>query len=257
MGTSTMPLRKLWAVPLRKLARRVDKRTGRRLARMASLVDPVIDISDPYTDHLNYAIAGMLQRGNLYCFDHALRNLPSGAPFVEIGSFCGLSTNALTYYKRKLGLTNRFINCDCWEFPLAMRGDAPVTRETYAGFVRESFLRSVRTFSSWDLPHTIEMFSDDFFAAWREARAVTDIFGRPITLGGPISFAYIDGNHTYEFAKRDWQNCDRYLERGGFVFFDDSWDGSGWGVCDLIPEVLDSEAYELVISNPNYLFRKR
>ena len=50
----------------------------------------------------------------------------------------------------------------------------------------------------------------------------SDVFGRSFQLGGPISFCYIDGNHTDDLAKRDFENCDRYLEKGGFVLFDDS-----------------------------------
>ena len=59
------------------------------------------DISDEdeYVEWLCFANAGMLDRGNLYCFDYAIRNLPSSAPLIEIGSFCGLSTNLITYYK--------------------------------------------------------------------------------------------------------------------------------------------------------------
>src|SRR5687767_3117074 len=49
-----------------------------------------------YMSWLSFANAGMLTPGNVDCFDYAIRNLPSSAPLVEIGSFCGLSTNAIT-----------------------------------------------------------------------------------------------------------------------------------------------------------------
>lgn len=103
----------------------------------------------------------------------------------------------------------------------------------------------------------IELFSDEFFQAWRSSRAVQDIFGRPIALGGPISFCYIDGNHSYDFVKRDFENVDAFLERGGFILFDDSEDGSAWEVCRVVQEVRASGRYDLVIKNPNYLFRKK
>jgi hypothetical protein len=33
-------------------------------------------------------------------------------------------------------------------------------------------------------------------------------------------------------------------------------DGSGWDVCDVVKEVERLPNYELVMKNPNYMFRK-
>jgi hypothetical protein len=220
-----------------------------------------IYLQDTFMLWLQFANAGMLHGGNVYCFDHAVRNLPSGAPIVEIGSFCGLSTNAISYFKRRHGRTNRLITADRWLFEGAMSGttvgESDLTHDEYRDFVIETFRRNVRFFSRNDLPYTVELLSDEFFEAWREHRAVADVFERPLELGGPISFCYIDGNHQYEFARRDFEHCDEFLERGGFVLFDDSADGSGWEVCRVVAEVAASGRYELVARNPNYLFRKK
>jgi hypothetical protein len=222
---------------------------------------PLIDISDDYVKWLCFANAGMLQRGNLYCFDYALGRLPSGAPLVEVGSFCGLSTNLLTYYKQKHGVTSPLFTCDRWLFEGAEDsskiGDSRLTHAEYRAFVRETYIRNVSTFSRDDPPFTIEMFSDEFFEAWRAGAEASDVLGRPVKLGGPISFCFIDGNHTYEYARRDFEHADEFLERGGFILFDDSSDGSGWEVCEVVKEVEASDRYELVIKNPNYFFRKR
>ena len=83
-----------------------------------------------------------------------------------------------------------------------------------------------------------------------------DVLGREIHLGGPISFAYIDGNHSYDYAKRDFENVDAFLETGGFILFDDSSDGSGWGVCKVIDTIKHNNRYEIVAANPNYLVKK-
>ena len=220
-----------------------------------------IDISDAYVNWLCFANAGMLQRGNLYCFDYALGHLPSGAPLVEIGSFCGLSTNLLTYYKQKHGVTNPLITCDRWFFEGAQDdssvGASRISHAEYRAFVKETYIRNVGMFSRDDLPFTVEMFSDEFFEAWRAGRAETDVLGRPVKLGGPISFCFIDGNHSYEFARRDFEHTDEFLERGGFLLFDDSADGSGWEVCEVVKEVEAAGRYELVAKNPNYFFRKK
>jgi hypothetical protein len=83
-----------------------------------------------------------------------------------------------------------------------------------------------------------------------------DVFGREVALGGRIGFIYIDGNHSYAGAKLDFELADECLEEGGFMLFDDSGDASGCEVCRVIEEVKATGRYELVIANPNYMFRK-
>lgn len=223
---------------------------------------PVQDTWTPYLSWLTFANAGMLVRGNVGCIEYALGHLPSASPLIEIGSFCGLSTNIIGYFKQRLGIRNTLITCDKWEFEGADSGklldnSTPLTHSEYREFVKASYLRNIQTFSRTDLPYTIEAFSDEFFQLWAAGAERQDVLGRSLRLGGPISFAFIDGNHTYEFARRDFENCDRYLEPGGFLLFDDSADGSDWEVCRVVREVAKSGRYELVARNPNYLFRKR
>lgn len=236
---------------------------ARAFRKAAITIEPAekrLDISDEYVNWLCFANAGMLDRGNLYLMDYALSRLPSGAPILEIGSFCGLSANVLTHYKRKHKVQNKLITCDKWEFENAGKksdyvGDSPVQFSGYKTFVRESFLRNTRMFSGEDLPYTMEMTSEEFFEAWRGERAAKDVFGREMTLGGRLSFCYIDGDHTYEGAKKDFLGCDAFLEKDGFLLFDDS-TVETFGVRKLMPEVLASGGYALVAQNPNHLFRK-
>ena len=233
----------------------------RRLGEEKSTSRGLPPVWSEYLSWLTYANAGMMDRGNVACFDYAIRNLPSTAPIVEIGSFCGLSTNAITHLKSVHNVKNNLVTCDKWIFERSNEGktldsSSAMTHVQYREFVKETYRRNVTTFSSEDLPRTVEAFSDEFFTLWALGKSTEDIFGREITLGGPISFCYIDGNHTYEFAKRDFVNADRFLEKGGFILFDDSADGSGWGVCTVIDEVKSSGRYEVVANNPNYLFRK-
>ncbi|WP_264320280.1 class I SAM-dependent methyltransferase [Zarconia navalis] len=180
---------------------------------------------------------------------------------IEIGSFCGLSTNLISYFKLKKNVKNKLFCSDAWNFEGAEKkdflGGHPYLKHSdYKEFVRESFIRNVKFFSGQDLPYAIELFSDDFFAEWIHGSQLTDIFGRSIQLGGSISFAFIDGNHQYDFVRRDFYNVDRLLEVGGFLLFDDSADGTQWEVKQVITEVLESERYELVKKNPNYFFKK-
>jgi hypothetical protein len=183
------------------------------------------------------------------------------APMIEIGSFLGLSTNIITYFKEKYNAKNPLVTCDKWIFEGAesgsMLGDSKtITHDEYRDFVKETYIRNILMFSRYDLPFTIEQFSDDFFRSWEEKERKTDVFGREYLLGGPISFCYIDGNHSYEFVKRDFYNSDKFLEKDGFILFDDSSFGSGFEVRRVVQEVLSCGRYELLAKNPNYFFKK-
>lgn len=225
-------------------------------------INPPIDISDEYINWLYNANAGILVPGNLYCMDFAIRNLPSQAPILEIGSFCGLSTNIISYFKGKHGVTNPFFTCEPWAFEEAEEGAtigaSDITQAEYREFARQTFIRNTRMFSRKALPFTVEMYSDDFFQAWSEHREVEHVHGGRVQLGGRLSFCYIDGNHAYDQVRRDFEHCNAHLEAGGFILFDDSADGWGWeGVRRVVAEVRRQGGYELVIKNPNYLFQKK
>ena len=234
-----------------------------KLGKPSYAQGPVTEVWTEYMNWLTFANAGMLSRGNVHCFDYAIRNLPSSAPMIEIGSFCGLSTNMLSYLKGKHGRSNPLFTCDRWvsegaEDQGTMVGDSrSITHAEYGAFVKETFIRNVKFFSRSDLPFTIELFSDEFFEAWTRGEVRHDVFGREVRLGGPISFAYIDGNHSYEFARRDFQNCDKHLEAGGFLMLDDTADNEGFESRMVAREICNCDRYEFLTKNPNYFFRKK
>jgi predicted O-methyltransferase YrrM len=246
---------------------------ARALRKVARTIDPdgikTLDEFNKLPMWISFANAGWLDKGNQYCFNYCASRLPSDAPVLEIGSFCGLSTNNITYYLRKHGRTNKFFNTDPWNFEGGegvgkgaselLAPDSDITRQEYRAFVMETFKRNVQFFSRENPPHSIVMASNDFFVAWREGREVADLFGRTVKLGGPLSFAYVDGDHLYEAVHADFVNCDEFLEPGGFILFDDSptkGDIHGWGVSRVMREVKESGRYELVMRTPNHLFKK-
>lgn len=263
--------------PVRLFKGRDLKRDLRKIPRgfINTFVNPVVIYRDEYTDWLMWANAGMTDPGTLHCMDYVMRNIPSDDAVVEIGAFCGLGTNLMSYFRHKNGRRNSIFVSDKWIFePHPVTGGGPdgvagsggalggaehLTHQDYRQFVKESFIRNVRTFSVGELPHPIEKLSDEFFQLWRREAQVRDVFGTPCKLGGPISFALIDGDHTYEQAKRDFEKCDEFLVDGGFIFFDDSADYQDihWGVHDVVREIKRNQRYEVVMKNPHYLFRKR
>jgi hypothetical protein len=216
-----------------------------------------------YMNWLTYANAGMLNPGSIDCIDYAMKNLSSASPILEIGAFCGLSCNTLTYYKRRNGLNNSVITCDSWTFENPensemLEGGEWIRYAEYRQLVKDSFARNISFFSRNDLPYAFEMTSDDFFAAWSNLRQYKDLFEREFVFGGPLSFCFIDGNHTYDYVRRDFENCDKFLEPKGFLLLDDSGDRSEYkGVCKVRDEVFKSGKYDFISKNPNYFFRKK
>lgn len=241
--------------------RNLIARAFRKAARLIDPEQPIIYVEDEYVKQLCFINAGILERGNLYSYEYAISHLPSAAPILEIGSLCGLSTNILSYFKKKYHAVNPLITCDKWQFQKSANGNASYIGDStiliteFQRFARETYLRNIQMFSADDLPYTFEKFSDEFFASWQARETANDVLGRPYALGGPLSFCFIDGNHTYEFVKRDFLNCDTFLDVGGFILFDDSTLLKD-NVYKLMPEVMATGKYKLVAMNPYHLFQK-
>lgn len=215
---------------------------------------------DEYLGWLRYANAGMLNSGNVYLMKYAIERLPSDDPIIEIGSFCGLSTNVITYFLRKNKKKNILFCSDKWIFEGSENGDYlgkdNILRSDYKQFVKDTFARNINFFSP-NLPYPIELTSDEFFDKWTENAEMKDIFNRSIKLGGKVSFCYVDGNHTYKFVKQDFENIDKHLLPGGFILFDDTSDADYFGLKKLMTEIKKRSDYELIMKNPNYLFKKK
>jgi len=218
--------------------------------------------SDEYITWLCWILGGFLtpEHGNLRAFDHAVRHMPAGGAMLEIGSFLGLSTNIIAYLTIKYHRDNPFFTCDPWIFENTDKpvgGYFDVSSEAFRDYAKRIFMENAIIFSGAKKPKSIEAYSDQFFELWHLGSTTEDVFGRLVTLGGPISFAYIDGAHTYNAAKGDFLGVAQHLLPGGFIFFDDSADDSGWEVTRVIAEVKQNPSYEIVFNTPNYLFRKR
>jgi len=205
---------------------------------------------------MNQTTAGLLYWGQPYLFDIAIRELPSDDPVLEIGSFCGQSTNTLAYFLREHGRSNAIVSTDPCVFEDG-RSEAVPSAEALRAYVREQFERNIRFWSADRLPHSFEVPSDEFFAAWRAGETRRDLFGRDYALGGALAFAFIDGAHDYAQVRRDFENVDEQLVTRGLILFDDS-DPLGHhpGVWPVVKLALQ-RGYELVEANPHHLIRKR
>jgi hypothetical protein len=215
--------------------------------------------ADAYVDWLVRMIGGWLEpgHGNLVSFLYAAQHLPVTGAVIEVGSFLGASTNILAYLLHRHAGRRPLFNCDPWCFegteePIGGVFDA--ARPEWRAYARDGFLRNTRLFSAPHLPHSFELGSDEFFALWRRGAETEDLFGRRVALGGPIAFAYVDGNHSYEQARKDVDNVRADLVPGGLLLLDDSADNSPFECRHVVGELL-AQGFTAVWKNPNYLLR--
>jgi Methyltransferase domain len=210
---------------------------------------------------------GMLREGNISSMDLAIKNMPNEGNVLEIGSYGGLSTNLIIYLMNKHQKINPFFTCDAWiyegysdhlqESPeLHIDGRKDITRADYSAYIKNAFIHSVKFLSPNELPFSFHLYSDLFFEKWEKHETSTDVFGRNITLGGPISFAYIDGGHSYDVAWNDFNNVNSHLVKYGFILLDDSADGQHFGSAQIMDIIKKDKRFKVIAKNPNYLIQK-
>jgi hypothetical protein len=210
---------------------------------------------------------GMLHPGNIFLLDYAIQHMPDNGAVVEIGAYGGLSTNLMVYLLDKHRRMAPFLGCDAWVYEgyhdtdgskqVYIDGRSDVRRAEYMAYIKEGFIRACRLLSPHRLPHTCHLRSDDFFACWAANKTEEDVFGHAAPLGGPIAFAYIEGDHSYAAAKRDVENVARHLLPGGFILLDDSAKGLPFGSAELAVELSRDARFMVVRRNPNLLFLRR
>ncbi|HET8573711.1 MAG TPA: class I SAM-dependent methyltransferase [Edaphocola sp.] len=207
---------------------------------------------------LSATVPGWLEKGHLYCFEYAIRNLPDKSPVVELGTFAGLSANTILYFLKKHNKSNLLITSDWYLRNI----DDSVTiahlrkPSDIQQFVKDAFVRNVRFFNEDAHIKSSELPTDEFFDAWFNQKEINNLFGGTFTPSGNISFAYIDGNHVYEYAKRDFENVDKLLVKGGFILFDDSADYTNRGSKLVAQESVKTGRYKIIKKNPHYFIQK-
>jgi len=207
----------------------------------------------------------MLIPENIDAMSWAIRNMKKGSPIVEIGSFAGLSTTVMAYLRDKYSPASKIYSCDRWQFEGQKPGrklaeSKTVTHDDYKAYVKKVFSLTAKTFAPHKLPKTIDSLSAEFFKKWGQNKIVTSVFHERVKLGGPIGFCYIDGNHTLQGVKGDFESVDPFVAVNGFILFDDSADGGAWQEVNQLARSIASNParykYTLVFKNPNYLFQK-
>jgi hypothetical protein len=223
---------------------------------------------DVFIQRLRSLVIGecMLHKGNIYLMNFALKYMPTNGVVIEIGSYGGLSTNLMLHLLKKNDRIEKLINCDPWMYEGfadrhgtisdSIDGRKDISRDDYSAYMKSNFINGIQFLHKDNLPHSFQLTSDEFFIEYDKKVTTKDIFNQTVQLGTAISFAYIDGNHAYEYVKRDFENVDKHLMHSGFILFDDSMDDSPFGSTLFMKEMKQHKNYKLIAKNPNYLFQK-
>jgi len=224
--------------------------------------------NDSFISRLRATIIGegMLHEGNIYLINYAIKNMPKKGFALEIGTYGGLSTNLILHLLKKHDKTNKLIGCDAWiyegyndnkgKIENFIDGRRDINRIDYMNYIKNSFIRSTKLLHPNSLPYICHIKSDGFFEKWNNNEELTDVFNRKIHLNHKISFAYIDGDHSYRQTKKDFENVSKFLIKGGFILVDDSADYLNFGSVKYVRKIKSNSNFMVVAKNPNYLFQK-
>lgn len=209
---------------------------------------------------------GMLHEGNLHLINHAIKNMPDEGYVMEIGVYGGFSTNLILHLLKKHHRPHQIVGCDAWIYEgfhdhrevtnLHIDGRKDVERTAFMDYIKNAYINSLRLLSPERLPYTCHLKSDEFFHKWNTQTRLTDVFERSFHLNQKISFCYIDGDHSYEQTKADFENVSKFILPNGFILIDDSADYMSFGSARFINDLKKRNDYRIVDCNPNYLVQK-
>ncbi len=209
---------------------------------------------------------GMLHKGNMYLINKAIKNMPNDGYVVEIGVYGGLSTNLILHLLKKNNKPHIMVGCDAWIYEgysdykgnadTHIDGRNDIERTTYMQYIKNAYINATRLLNPNNLPYTCHLKSNQFFEKWNKKEIVTDVFGRQFKLEQKIAFCYIDGDHSFEQTKTDFENVNQHLAKGGYILIDDSAKHMSFGSARFIDEIKRLDDYKIIENNPNYLIQK-
>lgn len=172
------------------------------------------------------AIKGQIRRDEACCLYELARKAKGGGVIVEIGSYRGLSTAALARGSLQGAGTPVY----------AIDPHEHVDRNAQTGEVvwrydsrdQRAFLKNMWLAGVAQIVRPICLLSGEAVAGWNK----------------PISLLWIDGNHEYQAARKDFEMWERFLVLGGILAFHDSID-PGRGPYRVVREILAEGRFSL------------
>jgi hypothetical protein len=173
------------------------------------------------------AIKGQIRRDEAHCLYELAQEASGEGVIVEIGSYCGLSTIALAKgSSRNRGVPVFAIDPHEYVDP---GGSVGRGGWDYVPGDNIAFFKNVLFSGMAKNVRPINLLSWAAAAAWDR----------------PISLLWIDGNHGYEAARRDFVDWSKFVIQGGYIAFHDSIDPAD-GPFQVVQEALQEGSFEFL-----------
>jgi hypothetical protein len=162
-------------------------------------------LPEPFREHRTYFEAGGRGFGEKAFHVMWFLLFREFAPesFLEIGVFRGQTLSLAALLARHFQLHSFLQGIS----PFSPAGDSVSTYRRDVDYYNDT----LRNFAHFSLP------APDLLKAYSTDEAAAKLIG-----SRDWSFIYIDGNHEYEIARRDWDLCSAHIRLGGLVVLDDS-----------------------------------
>jgi len=154
---------------------------------------------------------------------------PGTGSIVEIGSYAGRSTAYLARGSKR-ARREKVVAIDHFEGSKEhQRGDRNESAHVLAGNLFEVFSRNLKQAGVKDWVHVVRAGSSEAHAGWSH----------------PIRLLFIDGDHSYESSRQDYESWSRWLVPDGLAVFHDI--GVFEGVTRYYEELLGSGAVSEIL----------
>jgi len=211
---------------------------------------------------------GMLSNHNVKLIDYAIKNMPTDGDILEIGLYAGLSSNLILHYLELYNKNVQLFGCDIWEYEgfkdkttqkksIFIDGKKNVLRTNYDAYIKQSYIHACQLLHPDNLPYAYHLSSDAFFHNINNNIKVPDVFNREANFPKKLSFCYIDGNHSYDQTKRDFENVTKLTVKGGFILLDDTANNLNFGSAKFAKELKSNDEFKIISKKQNYLIQKR
>jgi hypothetical protein len=204
---------------------------------------------------------GQCDEDKLQALCDITRLLPSG-DLLEVGCLYGRSAFALGYLASRHQLGS-LICVDPWN-AAELTDQGPQAAVLNVDIVNIDLEKIFRIFLSTaallDNIGYIRKTSEAAFSVYEAARS-QGVLSSPelgtVPLAGHLSLLHIDGNHRYDYVRKDVEIWSPYLVAGGWLLLDDYVWAFGDGPQRLGDELLDSPFYDTAFVSGDTLFLRR
>lgn len=230
-------------------------------AAVGRSVKPALNRAQLVGLHRQYtSIPGQSDEDKLHVLQSIFRVLPQG-DLVEIGSFQGRSAFAIAWLAKSYDIGN-LICVDPWNNNKIelQGGDSILARGASDVDLDRIFLSFIASVGFLDNVGYIRDLSTDAATkyadyATRGCLPPTELKSLPIN--GEIALLHIDGNHRYDFVKRDVEVWGPFVMPGGWILLDDYVWSFGDGPKLVGDELLATGMFDVSFSASDTLFLRK